>query len=190
MIVISGFSGKCDICDHYGDYTDDELKNIRFYVGRNPVPLRIDSQHDLAPYYPYLVCIASYNGGKGSCKMSEESFIDFEEAERLSWTLRDLKKYRRKCKRNGIPYDVEEAAKAVSLFRSELPYTKELAKRVGEYGDKADIDGVHDDIHEYYRNRLFDEMVRLGWKEAVADYWIWNDFSRLGKYLKKEETDG
>lgn len=62
-----------------------------------------------------------------------------------------------------------------------------MARRVGEFGDKATIEGLHDGIHEYYRKELFEEMVRLGWDKAKADYWIWGDWSRIQRL--KEEAD-
>ena len=60
---MSRFSGKCDLYDHCGDYTDSQLQASRFYIGRNIIPLKIETQKDLAPYYPHLICAAGYSDG-------------------------------------------------------------------------------------------------------------------------------
>lgn len=177
---MSKFSGKCDVYDSFGDLDEKALKNTDFYLGDNPVPLRIETQHDLAPYYPYLTAIMSWSKDhrRRFCVLGERSFIDAEEEEHLGWRLRDLKKYYRRCKRNKIAYIVDEALAKVCLFPprdSEL----ELAKRVEMYGDKATLEGVHDEMHEYYRNALLKEMIRLGWNERKAKYWIWKDWRML-----------
>ena len=62
---------------------------------------------------------------------------------------------------------------------------QEIAKRVAEDGEKATIDGIHDYMHELYRNKLLEEMIRLGWDRRVAKYWIWKDW---GKVLREEEV--
>ena len=184
---MSKFSGKCDCYDMYGDYTDEQLQSSRFYIGRNPVPLRIDTQKDLAPYYPFLIAVAAYDNGSATVIFSEESFIDREEHAHLSWELRDLKKYWRKCKRNKVPYIPQEAATHISWYQDPHPEDLTLAERVGEFGEKATTDGVHDFIHDYYRSELFEEMIRLGWEEYTADMWIYNDFAG---YEKRHEDRG
>lgn len=184
---MSRYSGKCDVADMYDDYTDEQLQNTDFYIGRNIVPLRIESQKDLAPYYPHLVCVSSRGNSRETCVITTDSFIDREEAEHLSWRLESLKKYRRKCKREKKIYNIDEAIKASIIFHETASgVDREMARRVGVDGDKATIDGLHDGLHEYYRNELFDEMVRLGWPEDKADYWIWRDVNRL---YKKEENE-
>lgn len=180
---MSRFSGKCDLYDHCGDYTDSQLQETRFYIGRNIVPLKIETQKDLSPYYPHLVSVAGCSDGVSVVHFTEDSFIDREEAEHLTWKLDSLKKYCRKCKRSHVPYDEEEAIKkAIFFHETGTDVNREMARRVGESGDKATIEGLHDSLHEYYRNNLFEEMVRLGWPEEPADYWIWRDFERIRRY--------
>ena len=55
-------------------------------------------------------------------------------------------------------------------------------------GDKATIDGIHDYMHELYRKKLLDEMVRLGWDEGLATYWIWKDWREV--YEEEEVING
>ena len=166
---MSRFSGKCDICDIYGDYSDEQLRKSEFYIGRNPVPLRITSQHDLVPYYPHLIRMSTCRDGVATVIMTDESFIDSEEKQHLNLKMERFKKYRRKCKRNKIPYEVEEAVKAVLFFpesASDLDY--EIARRVGEMGDRATIEGLHDKLREYFRRELYREMLDLGWPEMKS----------------------
>ena len=186
---MSRFSGKCDICDIYGDYSDEQLRKSEFYIGRNPVPLRITSQHDLVPYYPHLIRMSTCRDGVATVIMTDESFIDSEEKQHLNLKMERFKKYRRKCKRNKIPYEVEEAVKAVLFFpesASDLDY--EIARRVGEMGDRATIEGLHDNLHEYFRRELYREMLDLGWTEMKAQWWIWRDFGRSPEmYMERNE---
>lgn len=180
---MSKYSGKCDVADWCDGFTDEQLLAMRFYIGRNIVPLKIESQKDLAPYYAHLVSAASGS----DIRISEESFVDLEEREHLTWRLEKVKKYYRKCKRMKIPYDMDEAVKQSSFFTSS-DIDREIAKRVGEKGSKATIDGLRLSFQEHHRKELFTEMVRLGWNKEQADYWIWNDVKRLYKYCQKEST--
>ena len=63
---------------------------------------------------------------------------------------------------------------------------QEIAKRVAEDGEKATIDGLHDYMHEYYRYKLLDEMIRLGWDKRRAKFWIWRDWQML---IEEEKDD-
>ena len=183
---MSRYSGKCDVYDHLGDATDERLRdNTNIYISDNPIPLRINNQHDLAPYYPYLIGIGSWSDGHAELRLSTESFIDAEEREHLNWKLDDAKRYWRKCKRHKIPYDIEEAIKKISFIGVPNAIEREIAERVAKHGEKATIDGLHDFMHEHYRKDLLEEMVRLGWDKRKAKFWIWKDW----KMLAEEEDD-
>lgn len=182
---MSKYSGKCDVADWCDGFTDEQLLAMRFYIGRNIVPLKIESQKDLAPYYAHLVSAASGQ----VVRISEESFVDSEEREHLTWRLENVKKYYRKCKRMKIPYDMDEAVKQSSFFTSS-DIDREIAKRVGEQGNKATIDGLRLPLQEHNRKKLFTEMVRLGWEKERAAFWIWNDFSESLKHCQDKEGDG
>ena len=184
VIIISRYSGRCDVADHFSDRTNEYIRNSRFYLADNPIPLRIENRHDLAPYYPYLVAsMGSYQDGC-VCQLTDRSYIDAEEEEHLEWKLRDFHKYYRKCKRAKIPFNAEAALEKCCFFEP-TDVDREIAERVGLYGKKATIEGLHDSIHEHYRQTLFDEMIRLGWDERTAGYWIWKDW----RYLIKQEGD-
>lgn len=172
--------------NHFGDYDDEKLSQCNIYIEDNLVPLRINNHHDLAPYYPHIMIMGSGENGVWNCRITSRSFVDYEEEERLNWKLRDFNKYRKKCKRNKIPYIESEAIKEC-CYLQPTDVDKEIAHRVGLYGDKATIDGIHDDMHEYYRNKLLEEMIRLGWEERTAKYWIWKDWRCLVEDVKTQE---
>lgn len=172
--------------DFLGDATDEYLQNANIHFGNNIIPLRINNQHDLAPYYPYLVGIGGWNNGHAELYISTESYIDEEERDHLQWKLDDVKRYWRSCKRKKIPYDTEKATQIISFFGMPNGVEQEIAKRVAEDGEKATIDGLHDYMHEYYRYKLLDEMIRLGWDKRRAKFWIWRDWQML---IEEEKDD-
>ena len=73
-----------------------------------------------------------------------------------------------------------------------------VAERVAKDGDKAEFDDLHDSIHEYYRRKWFEELVRLGYTEREAYDWCFNAFldnektviKRLGRPLNYEIQSG
>ena len=129
--------------------------------------------------------MGGWSKGYAEIHISKESFIDEEEREHLTWKLEDVKRYWRSCKRKKIPYDVEKATQLISFLGTPNGIEQEIAERVEKDGDKATIDGIHDYIHELYRNKLLEEMIRLGWDRRVAKYWIWKDW---GKVFREEEA--
>lgn len=180
---MSRFSGKCDVYDHFACEGDKYIKNAKIFLGENPIPLRINDHHDLAPYYPYIIYVGGGDKDGYFCRISERSYVDEEERETLGWVLRDLKKYHRKCKRSHVEFKEEEALKEV-CWSEPKDSDCELARRVAMYGEKATTDGVHTFMGDYYRNLLLEEMMRLGWDKGTAKYWLWKDWRYL--YEKDE----
>lgn len=204
---MSKFSGKCDFYDGFVmiNSDDDEekvnenLKKTDLYIwgsDNRRHRIKADTVKDIVKYYPYLESMAFYSGDKYSITLSNDSFIDQEERERLSSRIKDVLAYWRKCKRNKAPFDVEECCKAVWGFGND-EITKEIATRVAEYGDKAEFKDIHLPMHEYYRKNWFDEMVKTGYTEFEAYTWCFNAMwdkeetiiKRLGRPLKKEGFD-
>lgn len=181
---MSKFSGKCDVYDHFCNKSDEYIKNSKIFLGENPVPLRIDNHHDLAPYYSHIIYLGGGDQGGYSCHITEKSYIDTEEQEHLGWILRDLKKYYRKCRRDHVGFNEEEALRDIG-FTVDDSSNRELARRVAEQGNKATIDGVHTFMGDYYRNLLLEEMMRLGWKKGLSKYWLWKDWRFL---FEKDEV--
>lgn len=129
--------------------------------------------------------MGGWSKGYAEIHISKESFIDEEEREHLTWKLEDVKRYWRSCKRKKIKFDVEKATQLISFLGTPNGIEQEIAERVEKDGDKATIDGIHDYMHELYRNKLLEEMIRLGWDRRIAKYWIWKDW---GKVFREEEV--
>ena len=184
---MSRYSGKCDVYDTIVMIHDiEDFSKVNIYRhSEDVVPLRIDSEKDLAPFYPFLTAMMVCCNGYMSVTLSDKSFVDIEEAEWLQWKLDDLQKYWRKCKRKKIPFDRDEAERLVSwrLGDKPEPHVMELISRVEELGDKATIDDIHDPIHDRMRQELLSEMVRLGWDENDAYKWCFG----FARWLKREE---
>ena len=190
VIVVSIYSGKCDVYDSLvmiNDVTD--FSNVRIYASDNHIiPLRIDSQKDLIPYYPYLVVMMSSIKDEGiSVHLSEKSYVDTEEEGRLQWRLDQLKKYYRRCKRNHQPYDEKEAIKKICVWDVAEGYEIELVDRVKIDGEKATYIGVHIPMFDEMRKKLYDEMISAGYNKFESKLWCfgWRDVDEL---LKDDEN--
>ena len=170
---MSKYSSRCDVYDSLADVTD--FSKIKIFAYDNDiVPLRIDSQKDLMPYYPYIVAIQNGDGdGNTTVYLSKESYVDEEEKERLSWYLKDIKKYWNRC-RHRTEFDDEEAANLIRHFDEELPdYKKEIIKRVKEQGNKATIENIHIPLYDDMRSQLYNDMVDAGWNKWTAYRWVY-----------------
>lgn len=184
-------AGKCcfeDTVEIFG--ADNILNKYRVYIGDNILPLRMESKKDLIPYYPYLesIMISNKNDG-GVIRLQTDSFINIEEREWITWRLEKLKKYYRKCKRKHNPYSLEEAQKLICWYEPQS-YEKELIKRVQEFGEKATIDGLHDNMHEHMRKELYELMLKYGWSELEAYSWVygWRRYFEKNK-IQNEQKD-
>lgn len=173
---MSRYSGKCDVYDCLVDihrYTEDELKNnVEIYVGDSTTPLVINSWKDLIPYYPYIIGSSSHDNvtKKAVVYIGRESFVDREERERLEFYLRQVLKVYNRCKRKKVPFDKEMALKEASISNYNNETIREIVDRVAINGKKASVDGIHLQIHEYYRRELVDEMIKNGLNPADYGY--------------------
>lgn len=189
---MSEFSGKCDCCDWFSGKDDEHIKNSNFYIhGPNLVQhkLEINNRKDLIKYYPYLISSGGYTKGGSTVHFSSESFVDLEEKNMMKCRMDHVKKYFRSCKRKKIPFDREEAYKLATLFnRDNIPaYIVELVDRVEKYGDKANIDDLHDDMHDYYRKKLFNHMIENGYEEREATEFVFGWKYEINKKGTQEE---
>lgn len=205
---MSMFCGKCDFYDSFvaihGDGDEEKvaenLKKLRLYVyGKDGRDHRVksDTIKDIAKYYPYLEHVACFDKENGyNIHLASDSFIDQEEREHIGWYVRDVYKYWRKCKRNKIPFVVDECIESLHWMNTNLLRT--VAERVAKDGNKAEFDDIHDSLHEYYRRQWFEELVRLGYSEREAYDWCFNAFfdneetiiRRLGRPLNYEVQSG
>jgi len=202
---MSQFCGKCDFYDSFvairSDGEDEKiienLKGLELYVrgkdGRRH-QVKSDTIKDITKYYPYLESVR-YGNQDGYCViiLASDSFIDQEEREHLSYYVRDVEKYYNRCKRKKIPFVVDECVKEYSYWTTpEL--CRIIAERFEQFGKKADFSDLHLPMHEYYRKRWFEEMVRVGYTEHQAYDWVYKGLfdppevikKRLGRPLKDE----
>ena len=190
MIVISVYSGKCDLYDHLGSYDIEEIINkYKIYYCDQILPLEVKKKKDLIPYYPFLVHeMASTKENGGAIRISSESFVDREEREQLQWILDAVLKYWRKCKRNHVEFNKEEALEIISWLGISFDYEKEIINRVAEYGKDATIDGIHKPLHDNYRQRLYEEMVYNGWENDKAYRWCYG-YDRWIEWIKEKKKN-
>lgn len=161
---MSQFSGKCDLYDTLIDiYGFENSKNSKIYVGDSKIPLVINSQKDLIPYYPNLICTGAFNNitGEHVLHITKESYVDIEEKERLDMYLKSVLKIYNRCKRKKEVFDFEKATEQVSYYANK-DIIKEIAYRVSINGKKANTDGIHLKSSDYYRQKLVDEMIKNG----------------------------
>lgn len=187
---MSIYSGKCDVYDSLVEINNiSDFDNVKIYAnGNHIIPLRIDSQRDLIPYYPYLVSMmSSTKDGEKTIYLSEKSYVDTEEEERLQWRLEQLKKYYRRCKRNHEPYDEKEAIKKICIWNVSEDYETELVNRVKIDGEKATYDGIHIPIFDKMRKKLYDDMVYAGYSKFKSRLWCFGWREDIMDTLLKEE---
>lgn len=175
---MSRFCGKCDFADWIMDRSDEEIKNSEFYIWSDDRRHRLDihNQYDAALYYPYLVSMGYHSDGKDVVVLQEESFIDREEQERIGWYVRDVMKVWRRCKRKKQEFVPEDVFREVNWGSQHNPQIEEVIKRVAENGDKATFEGIHTDIHEFYRKEWYKYLLEIGYPEYKAYEWVFKGF--------------
>lgn len=203
---MSMFSGKCDFYDGViAIHCDGDTSKLEEFLSRTTIRMRgadgrehvvsVKNEKDAALYYPYLEAIAAFNIGKGnSIILSSQSFIDSEEREFMGWYIEDVLRYWRKCKREKKPFDVDECVSAVGYNWRNTYILKAVAEKVAKDGAKAKFDDIHTPMHEHYRRKWFEELVRVGHPEWFAFNWAFNEFfpsdetieKRLGRKINRE----
>ena len=194
---MSIFSGKCDFCDSvYTIHCDGDSKKLEEFLARTDIFVQgadgrdhkviCTNEKEACKYYPYLTSIAAYNNfeGRNTIVLSSKCFIDSEEREFIGWHIKDAFKYWRKCKRNKIPFDVEDYINS-TYFINNKDIDTEVARRIADKGEKAEFDDIHDSLHEYFRRRWFEEMVRVGWDIKHAFNWCFNEFYPSDEVIKE-----
>lgn len=146
-------------------YTDEELaNNVKIYQGwgETQKQLNIKTRKDLIPYYAHLVSSACYDNAEraASIHITSESFVDREERDSLEYKLKRVLTIYNRCKRKKMDFDVDAVVKEVAWAGFDDDIYREIANRVKVNGKKANIDGIHMKIHEYYRQELVNEMIK------------------------------
>ena len=188
---MSEFSGKCDLWDSLvmiresNDETTDWSK-IKIYQHTDESYfdekgfhgdqlLDIKCLKDLLPYAAFLTSMAYGNqDGTYICHIGKRSFIDTEEEERFTWYLKDIQKLYRRCKRKKIEF-TEEYVMDKMHWWSDKDAIKTLFYRVKEHPYSANVKGLHDDMHQYYRKRLEEDMIKAGYTSEQAHEWVYHN---------------
>ena len=168
---MSKYSGKYDVYDSFSGYSNQQLRNTKFYIKDQQIAIR--NQRELAPFYPFLVGIHCSNKEGGTVNLSSCSYVDAHEKEILTFYLNELKKQYRNLKRKNQEVTLDSLLTRVSW--NDNQYVRALAERVLEDGNNANIDGiVMNGIIPVYRQSLLDDMMAMGYPERVAYEWIYN----------------
>lgn len=180
---MSIFSGKCDIYDEFiaimkMNNNSDWSKVEIFQYDENHKDLQkltIQNYKDLVPYFPFIVSSSCSSNQSTKAIISNKSFVDMENEEYINRIFKMAKKYYRKCKRQGIEFVPEEAAKKISFFKNANDLELEVCKRVKKhpYAKKNDISGLHNSIYVFYKKKLYDEMIKVGYTKKQTKDWCY-----------------
>lgn len=137
--------------------------------------LDIKSVKDLLPYGAFIVGMAYGNqDGTYICHIGERSFVDTEEEESMTWYLNYVKRIYRRCKRKKIPFELDYVLEELDWI-TDKDRIITLFNRVKEHPCSANVKGLHDNMHQYYRERLYEDMVKTGYTEDQAREWVYNN---------------
>ena len=179
---MSVLTGKCDFYDSVnmiGNIEEYLGDNAEIYVGDIRIPNQ--TEKDLVPYYPFLTSTACHYDGHSIIHLGRYSYVDYEECDRLTRALNDFKRYYRKCKRNKHEFKADECLRITAYhnFGDKDTYL-ELAQRVAEKGEKADIFGLSLDYYDkYYRKEFYNLLLEFGYSEAYAYNWVYKRKEKL-----------
>lgn len=167
-----------------GKITD--FSKIHIYIKDNPVELRIDSYKDLIPYFPCVPSISTHCDGEYRIWLSGKPWYRVEEEQMLNIYLRDLTTCYNKLKRDknlSLETLIERYNAKYSWSHAKDELITELARRLIEVKGKknnVDISDLYLPSGDWFRKRLYEEMVNNGWKETTADIWCygWNRWEK------------
>jgi len=188
--MCSCFSGKCDLYDsliEIGKVTD--FSKVHIYINDNPVELRIDSYKDLIPYFPCVSRVETHSNGEYRIWLSGKPWYRIEEEDLLRIYLRDLTTCYNKLKRDknlSLETLIERYNSKYNWRSHKEELITELASRLIEVKGKKDkvyIGDLYLPSKDWFRKRLYEEMIKNGWREEVAYYWCygWNRWTERVK---------
>lgn len=196
---MSVFSGKCDFCDFLtmSESSEEEIiEKIKKYKVYRALPLpegfnyqaaiesnvniaeeyyeklHFNSFGDLVPFFPHLIC---YSSGNTIC-ISNRSFVDVEEEELLQYKFKNVLRIYNRCKRKKVEFTVDAVIDEVAADDFDREQYRIIAERISRKGKKATTDGIHLKLHEYYREKLVEEMVKYNLNPADYGYERFCDF--------------
>ena len=185
--MCSCFSGKTDLFDsliEIGKVTD--FSKVHIYLHDSPVELRVDSYKDLTPYFPCVPSVETHCDGEYRICLSGKPWYRVEEEQMLRIYLRDLTTCYNRLKRIkdlSLERLIERYNNKYNWSHTKDELIAELASRLIEAKgkkDKVDISDLYLPSGDWFRKRLYEEMIKNGWREEVAYYWCygWNRWTR------------
>ena len=161
---MSKYSGKCDFADHIDIHGMDSVRKSKIYLGYDNyiagISLNIKSERDAMPFYTHIISFCSMRDGVGNVVLTERSWLDLEEEDRLKWYREAVLKEYRRCKRKKIEFVPEEVLKKVCQTDFAKEAWVEIIKRVAEYGDAAGTTGIHIPYYSRMKKMLGDDIKK------------------------------
>ncbi len=137
--------------------------------------LDIKCLRDLLPYAAFIVGMAYGNhDGTYICYIGGKSFIDEEEEEHFTWYLKQIQRLYKRCKRKKIEFTEEYVLEQLSWV-IDKDIIKTLFYRVKEHPYSANVEGLHDNLHQYYRKKLEEDMIKTGYTPEQAYEWVYHN---------------
>lgn len=192
---MSEYCGKCDLWDSLvmiRDYNDESAwDKITIYQltddseftptgWTNMSHLKVKSLKDLIPYAPYVPAMSFGNGDSVVYVIGQKSFITIEEEERFGWAIKYAQRICKSFKRKHEELTLEELTSKVGYFyscRDDIPdWVVKICERVLEhpYSKCIKIDDLSNPFHNYYRQNLYNDMIKYGYTEHEAHEWVYN----------------
>ena len=176
---MSNFSGVCDLFDNIIDINGTtDFSKVHIYIGEHPIELRIDSQKDLIPYYPFVAGLSNYYNGEQWYSIGNEPSYVHEERRMLETDMRYIQRtYRRfKCQKKEITVEslAEKCMSSLWNWRRNEDTLKKLIKRVIDAkGKDVNFKDLQLDYSQCFRKKLYNEMINNGYPHLVALKWCY-----------------
>ena len=185
---MSKYSGKCDFGDTW-EILGDRIKNAKIYFGYNIVPLKIESEKDALPYFPYLVGSMASSDESTTIHLSTISYVDQQEKNILESSWESAMRVYRRLVRNKEAITVDAIIKETfPSFEKDNQNNKVMAEAIVRDGKKAKMpSNIHTPMAEHYRKVLYDDMIKAGYAETEAYKWVYGMERFIRKYIKKED---
>ena len=178
---MSIFCGKCDVFDtligirEMTDESDWSKVKIYQYNDKNErILLDIRSTKDLLPYAAHLIeSSCSCDGDMTAC-ITSRSYVDIENDEHMFWLFKMAKREYMRCKRKGVTFDIENAAKKISFRRTPGDVEKTICERIAEHPyAKANISDLKSSTYYFYKEMLEKAMIEAGYTAKQAHVWCY-----------------
>lgn len=173
---MSKFTGKCDFYDQIEVCGIDSVLNADIEIGNKHIQLK--SLKECALYYPNIISMSCASNDHSYIKLTDDAWFNIEEKRNLKIEMEWVKKEYRRCKRKKEEFVIDDVYEKIFnySFTNEEKVRREIIKRVKEYGNKANIDGLHFSYYlQYYRKEYYNELISLGYDEKFAHQWAYEE---------------